>query len=158
MPSKVIRAEKGALGILADALAKVPEQVTGGVEAASKSYTAAATLFDAQQDRELAVLKRQVELAQKRLEQKGLEATAEDYAEAARLEQQAAMAEARKKIAPAAAPTELALLTEQRSIVEAQAAIATTQRAMALDTELSSVRAEIARLEARVALEELRGK
>ena len=153
-PTKLIRADKSVIGAVAEALAGVPESVTAGLDAAVKSQASVTGLLDADDERRLASVKRRVDQLNKELEEKGLNATAEHFAEQKRLEQQVAIIEAQGKLEP----SELAVMQEQLELVETRTKLQAARQKARLDVELATVRAEIARLEDRVRLEELRAK
>lgn len=101
VPSRLSFADRSGAGALAEALGSVPASVTAGLEQAAKLSGAVGTLTDAGAARRLAVLQRQVAERTKELELKGLEATADDFAELKRLEQQVALAKAGAALAAA---------------------------------------------------------
>lgn len=80
------------------ALAGVPAAFGGALETVSKARTTLDGLRNAPQERELDNLKRAVELEEQRLKLAGQSATATDYAELARLKQEAEIADLRAKL------------------------------------------------------------
>jgi hypothetical protein len=86
--TKIVRNDTSGLGAFADAVVGVPAAVSGGVEAASKITTGVTTAADATADRRLASLKREKELRELELEQRGLAATPAEVAEVKRLQEQ----------------------------------------------------------------------
>jgi hypothetical protein len=154
VPTKVIRAEKGAIGAFADALKGIPDAVVGGLEAAGKAQTALTGVLDAADVRRLAALERRVKTKQQELEEKGLAATADDYAELKRLQQQVEIADAEGKLAPPSPPSELDQLKAQLDLASTRAALAAVERWTATDNEMADVRAEIQLLDGRLKLQE----
>lgn len=80
------------------ALAGVPAAFGGALDTVSKARTTLDGLRNAPQERELDSLKRAVALEEERLKLAGQSATAADYAELARLKQDAEIAELRSKL------------------------------------------------------------
>lgn len=155
IPTKFVHGEKGPLGSFADALKDVPSTLVAGLQAAKDTTSSLTTLADANEERELAGLKRRVERAQQELERKGLDATAEQFAELKRLEQQVAIGDAQGKLAP---PSELDALKSQLELVQTRSSLHAAERTEALDSELADIRAEVARLEERVRKSEAKQK
>lgn len=153
--TKIVRNDKSALGAFADALGAVPAAVVSGLDSASKISTSLASLTDADAERRLAMLKRQVEERTKDLELKGLNATGEDFAELKRLEQEVLLQKAVASLAPGSG-RELAQLQAELALETARKDLDAAVRQRALDGELASAQAEIARLTAQLKLAKLR--
>ena len=100
MPTKLVAGERSALGSFADALAGIPAVMAGGLESATNAQASLTGLLDAKADRELSGLKWRVEKTRQELESKGLAATANQFAELKRLEQQVQIAEAQGRLTP----------------------------------------------------------
>lgn len=156
MITKVARNDKSALGSIADAVGGLPAAVVSGLDSAGKASTAVGSLLDADKERDLADLKRIVEMRTKELELKGIEATAEEFADLKRLTQQVDIAAARSKLAPVA-ETELSRLQAELTMATARRDLEAVVRERALDVELAAAQAEIARLSSALKLAELRG-
>jgi hypothetical protein len=152
-PTKLSSSDISAAGALADALGGLGTKVAEGLDTASKISTTAATLSDANAKRRLDALTTEHALVSKRLELDGLDATAADFAEAKRLEQQVAMAKATGELA---GPSELSRLQNQLALETARRDLEAVARSRALDTELAAAQAEIQRLTTQLALEKAR--
>lgn len=137
MATKVSTQEKGAIGMFADAIAKVPGQVTAGLENAQKAQVAASALIDTQEQRRLDAVKRRVETLTKELEEKGLTATQGDYVRLKELEQRASLSEAEAKLEPA---SDLALLKQRLETLQTEASIRQAQ----LEFQLAEMYAQMA--------------
>lgn len=152
---KVARSDKGAAGAVADAVNGIPAAIASGLDSVMKTSASFDTLTDSDGVRRLALLKREAESKTQELELKGLDATADDFAEAKRLAQRVAMADATSKLSPAkqselaAAQNELALLTARR---DTEALVRQRQ----LDGELAVAQGELARLSLELQLERAR--
>ncbi len=147
--TKIVRNDKSGLGSFADALGGLPAAVASGLDSASKISTSVTSLADASAERRLATLKRQVEQQTKELEKKGLAATAQDFAELKRLEQQVAIADANTKLA---SPGGLAHVQGQLALEAAYRDLEMAERERALANETAETNAEISRLTAEVQL------
>jgi hypothetical protein len=152
-PTKLSSSDISAAGALADALGGLGAKVADGFDTASKISTTAATLSDANAKRRLDALTNEHALVSKRLELDGLNATAADFAEAKRLEQQVAMAKATGDLA---GPSELSQLQNALALETARRDLEAVTRSRALDTELAAAQAEIQRLTTELALEKAR--
>ncbi|GAA1579554.1 hypothetical protein GCM10009789_36630 [Kribbella sancticallisti] len=84
---------------VAQSLAGLPAAFGGALESVATSRAKLDGLRDAPQERELAALKRAVDLEEQRLRQAGQTATTTDYAELQRLKQQKEIAELRAELA-----------------------------------------------------------
>lgn len=136
-PAKIVRTERGALGAFADAVGGVPASVASGLDSATKISASLVSLADAAGKRRLDLLAQEVAVRSKELEQRGLDATADEFAELKRLQQEVALAKAR---------AELPVETASPATPAPPAAEAAHSRA--LDAELAAAQAEIARLSA----------
>jgi hypothetical protein len=157
-PTKIVRADKSAIGAFAAALSEVPASVTAGLESASKAQTTFTGLLDAADERKLTAIKRRVDALNKELELKGLEATADLFDELKVLEQQVAIADAEGKLKPPSEPSELDRLKTKLEFEETRSKLEAVRRQSEMDSELADARSEIARLEARVKIIELKSE
>ncbi|WP_375431459.1 hypothetical protein [uncultured Friedmanniella sp.] len=106
-PSLVTTGSTSAAGALGDALGGVPADVAAGLASATSLTSGVTGLLDAGAERQLAGVKRRVELQQKRLELLGSAATEDDYVKLKVLQQRVEIADAEGKLLP---PDELAVL------------------------------------------------
>lgn len=148
-PVSVRHKQQSTFGAVIEALAAVPDAVSGAVTTAKSTADNISSLRDLQAVRALADAERQVNLATKKLELAGIEATAKDYAALQEAEQAVKLHTARQAVAPAS-PDLLAALNRELETVATQNAIAAERRAAALDVDLADMRSEIARLELEV--------
>jgi len=153
-PKKLVVGDKSAVGAVADAISSAPEQFTAGLDAASKSSSALGDLSTAGAELRLKAIKRQVEQRTQELELEGINATAEDFAQLKRLQQQVEIASAQGALAP---PSELATLQDELSRETAKRDLDAVQRDRAQAAEISAIQSEIERLKAEVELAKLRG-
>lgn len=107
-PTRLARNATSGAAEFADALTGLPEGISGGLSTALAVRTSAADLHDLEAARAHAHLIREVEATQKRLDVAGLEATSEQHAELARLEQQVKLRTATQALAPPEPPGETA--------------------------------------------------
>ena len=152
-PTKFSSSDISAAGALAEALGSVGAKALDGIETASKMTTGLTSLADADAKRQLESLTREYDLASKRLEVKGLDATADDFARLKQLEQQVAMAKATGALS---GPSEVMQLQDQLALETARKDLDAMIRARALDTELAAANAEITRLTTALNLEKAR--
>ena len=145
-PVSMRHKQQSTLGAVFDALAAVPEAVSGGVTAAKTTAESLSSLRDLPATRALADAERQVNLAKKRLDLAGIQATAGDYAALQEAEQAVKLQTARQALAPSP-PDALSTLKRELETVTTQNALAAERRASELDIDLADVRSEIARLE-----------
>lgn len=150
-PSKIGMTSTSGWASFMDALGGVPEALSGGLDSADKVQTSISGLVDAAAERDLASKKRELELLQTELENKGLAATAEDVARLKRLEQQVAIAGAEGKLASGAAEADR--LEAEFRLVKARTDLDVARRENSLETELGSLRSEVTRLEEALRLE-----
>jgi len=150
-PTKIITGDKSGIGAIVDALASVPDSVTAGLDAATKAEASVSGLLDAGDERRLATLKRQLDIKTNDLNLKGLAATADDFAEQKRLEQEVAMAGSRTELETA----ELDAVKHKVDMVDTQTKLAQAQRDAQVDSDLADVHIQIAGLTARMDLAKL---
>ncbi|MGH9244490.1 MAG: hypothetical protein ACRD29_09265 [Acidimicrobiales bacterium] len=155
--TKIARNDKSALGAFVDAIGGVPAAVASGVESVSKISSILGTLADADAERRLGATKRQVEQRKLELEAKGLDATAEDFAELKRLEQQVLITTATRSLTPTTS-TELGRIQDALALETARRDLEAIMRQRALDGELAAAQAEIARLRTDLELARERGR
>lgn len=150
-PLSLRHSQESALAAFVDALAAVPEAVSGGVAAAKTTADNLSALADMKAARALSDAERQLNLAKKKLELAGVEATAADYAALQEAEQAVKLQTARQALEPAT-PDPLAKLKRELEVVTTENKIAAERRATDLDIDLADVRSELARLELEIRL------
>ncbi|MFT4108101.1 hypothetical protein [Propionicimonas sp.] len=154
-PARLVVGDKSVAGAIADAIGGAPDQVSAGLDAATRIGASADALRDAADVRGLEVIKRQLERRSKELELQGVNATADSYAELKRLQQQVDIASAQGSLAP---PSTLATLQNELAEATARRDLDAVNRDSAQAAELAGVRAEIARLQAQVQLLQARAQ
>ena len=145
-PISVQHKQQSTFGSVIEALAAMPEAISGGVASAKTTADNLSGLRDFQATRALAEAERKVSLANKKLALAGIEATAEDYAAVAEAEQAVKLQTARKALAPSS-PDALADLKRELDTVTTKNALAAERRVSELDIDMADLRSEIARLE-----------
>lgn len=100
-PVSLRHTQESALGALIDALGTAPETVAGAVGSAKTAAEGVSALVDMKAARALADAERRVDLAKKKLELAGVEATAADYAALQQAEQALKLQTARQGLAQA---------------------------------------------------------
>lgn len=136
---------------LASAAADATDAVGSGLDRALAIGTARADLADAAAARRLADVTRVLDTRTAELAVAGLEATAADHAELARLQQRVALEAAGASLDPATLTA--AELTRSTALTDARTDASRAARELAAETELATVRLELERLKAQWALE-----
>lgn len=150
-PSKVTMNEESPISSILKSLGAVADDVGSGVTAAKGLVDNVINIRDAQADRDKAAAERDLAEAKARLELKGVEATADDYADLQRAEQAVKLKTANTALAPSAAPSSLEVLKTELDRVRTQNSLDAARREAATESSLADVKLEVARLQAEVA-------